>query len=147
MLQMSNSRVATNSLILRRKASWVSLSILLVCNLSDLSDLYDLYDLRSCNQTWVQVPVGAFNQFFSKEYVEREKEKRCPYTYMYVPFHCHICVSPLYENPDGFLGRYACSDEEKIESQGSSTVTTLYFETCYVASMVSPGGVVVITPD
>ena len=24
---------------------------------------------------------------------------------------------------------------------------TLYFETCYVASMVSPGGVVVITPD
>ena len=26
-------------------------------------------------------------------------------------------------------------------------VITLYFETCYVASMVSPGGVVVITPD
>ena len=25
-----------------------------------------------------------------KEYVEREKEKRCSYTYMYVPFHCHI---------------------------------------------------------
>ena len=39
------------------------------------------------------------------------------------------------------------SNEEKIGSRGSSTVITLYFETCYVASMVSPGGVVVITPD
>ena len=66
---------------------------------------------------------------------------------MYVPIHCHICVSPLYENPDGFLGRYAYSNEEKIGSRGSSTVITLYFETCYVASMVSPGGAVVITPD
>ena len=64
-----------------------------------------------------------------------------------VPFHCHICVSPLYENPDGFLGRHAYSNEEKIGSQGSSTVTTLYFETCCVASVVSPGGVVVITTD
>ena len=34
-----------------------------------------------------------------------------------VPFHCHICVSSLYENPDGFLGRYAYSDEEKIGSR------------------------------
>ena len=56
----------------------------------------------------------------------------------------HICVSPLYENPDGFLGGHAYSNEEKIESQGSSTVITVYFETCYVASRVSPGGVVVI---
>ena len=53
----------------------------------------------------------------------------------------------LYENPDGFLGRYAYSNEEKIGSKGSSTVITLYFENCYVASMVSPGGVVVVTPD
>ena len=52
-----------------------------------------------------------------------------------------------YENPDGFLGRYAYSDEEKTGSQGSSTVIILYFETCYVASMVSPGGVVVIMLD
>ena len=66
---------------------------------------------------------------------------------MYIPFHCHICVSPLYKNPDGFLGRYVFSNEEKLGSQGSSTVITLYFETCCVASMVSPGGVVVITPD
>ena len=50
-------------------------------------------------------------------------------------------------NPNGFLSRYAYSNEEKIGSQRSSTVITLYFETCYVASMVSPGGVVVITPD
>ena len=64
-----------------------------------------------------------------------------------VPFHCHICVSPLYENPDGFLGSYAYSNEKKLGSQGSSTVITLYFETCCVASVVSPGGVVVITPD
>ena len=66
---------------------------------------------------------------------------------MYVPFHCHICVSPLYENPDGFVGRHAYSNEEKLGSQGPSTVITLYFETCCVVSMVSPGGVVVITPD
>ena len=66
---------------------------------------------------------------------------------MYVPFYCHICVSPLYENLDGFLGSYAYSNEEKIGSQGSSTVITLYFETYYVASMVSPVGVAVITPD
>ena len=32
---------------------------------------------------------------------------------MYVPFYCHICVSPLYENLDGFLGSYAYSNEEK----------------------------------
>ena len=44
-------------------------------------------------------------------------------------------------NPD------VLNDEEKIGSQGSSTVITFYFETCYVASTVSPGGVVVITPD
>ena len=66
---------------------------------------------------------------------------------MYVPFHCHICVSSLYENPDVFLGRHAYCNEEKVGSQGSSTVTTLYFETCCVTSRVSPGGVVVITPD
>ena len=41
---------------------------------------------------------------------------------------------------------YAYSNGEKIGSQGSSTVITLYFETCYVASMVSPSGVVVIRP-
>ena len=39
------------------------------------------------------------------------------------------------------------SNEKKIGSQGLSTVIILYFETCYVASMVSPGGVVVITAD
>ena len=76
-----------------------------------------------------------------------KKKNRYQHTYMFVPFHCHICVSSLYENPDGFLGRYAYSNEEKIGSKGPSTVITLYFETCYVASMVSPGGVVVITPD
>ena len=32
---------------------------------------------------------------FSEDYIERKKEKRYPYTYMYVPFNCHICVSPL----------------------------------------------------
>ena len=37
--------------------------------------------------------------------------------------------------------------KKKIGSQGSSMVITLYFETCYVASMVIPGGVAVITPD
>ena len=68
-------------------------------------------------------------------------------THMFVPFHCHICVSSLYENPDGFLGRYAYSDEEKIGSQRSLTVITLYFETCYVSSVMSPDGVVVITLD
>ena len=92
-------------------------------------------------------PSRGIKPIFSEKYVEREKEKICSYTYMYVPFHCHICVSPLFENPDGFLGGYAYSNEEKNWSQGSSTVITLYFETCYVASMVSPGGVVVITPD
>ena len=56
-------------------------------------------------------------------------------------------IFALYENPDGFLGRYAYSNEEKIGSQRSSMVITLYLETCYVASMVSSGGVVVITPD
>ena len=35
----------------------------------------------------------------------------------------------------------------KIGFQGSSAVITLYYETCYVASMVSPGGVVVFMPD
>ena len=85
---------------------------------------------------------------FSEEYVERVKRKtNTKHTYMFVPFHRHICVSSLYENPDEFLGRYAYSNEEKIGSKGSSTVITLYFETCYVASIVSPGGVVVITPD
>ena len=59
----------------------------------------------------------------------------------------HICVSSLYKSLDGFLGRHAYCNEEKIGSQESSTVITLYFETCYVASVVSPGGVVVITPD
>ena len=44
-------------------------------------------------ETWVQVPVGAFNQFFRKNTSKGKKKKRCPYTYMYVPFHCHICVS------------------------------------------------------
>ena len=68
-------------------------------------------------------------------------------TQMFVPFRYHICFSSLYENPDGFLGRHAYSNEEKIGYQGSSTVITLYVETCYVANMVSPGGVVVITPD
>ena len=52
--------------------------------------------LTRYQETWVRVPVGAFNQFLSEEYVERgKKEKRCPYTYMYVPFYCHICVSLL----------------------------------------------------
>ena len=41
---------------------------------------------------------GAFNHFFSEEYVEREKRKKIPNTYIYVPFHCHICVSPLTQN-------------------------------------------------
>ena len=50
---------------------------------------------------------GHSTNFFGR--VRRKGKKRCPYTYMYVPFHCHICVSPLYENPDGFLGRYAYS--------------------------------------
>ena len=66
---------------------------------------------------------------------------------MFDSFHYYICVSNLYEYPDGFLGRYAYSNEEKIGSQESSTVIILYFETCCVASMVNPGGVVVITPD
>ena len=40
-------------------------------------------------------PGRGIQPIFSEEYVEREKEKkRCPYTYMHVPFHCHICVSP-----------------------------------------------------
>ena len=37
--------------------------------------------------------------------------------------------------------------KKKLGSQGPSTVIILYFEICKVASMVSPGGVVVITPD
>ena len=89
-------------------------------------------------------PIRGIHPIFSEEYVE--SIKRCPYTYMFDSFHCHICVSSLYENPDGFLGRYAYSNEEKIGFQGSSTVIILYFETCYVASMVNPGGVV-IKPD
>ena len=68
-------------------------------------------------------------------------------THMFVHFYCHICVSSLYENPDGFLGRYPYSNEEKIGSQRSLTVITLYFETCYVSSVMSPDGVVVITLD
>ena len=37
-------------------------------------------------------------------------------------------------------------NKEKIGSQRSSTVIILYFETSYVASMVSPGGVVMLFP-
>ena len=81
-------------------------------------------------------PVSGIQPIFSEEYVD------C----LFDSFHCHI-GSYFYKNPGGFLGRYAYSNEEKIGSQGSSTVITLYFETCYVVSRVSPGGVVVITPD
>ena len=40
---------------------------------------------------------------------------------MFDSFHYYICVSNLYEYPDGFLGRYVYSNEEKIGFQGSST--------------------------
>ena len=39
-----------------------------------------------------------------------------------ISFKRHICGSSLYENPDGFLGRYAYSNEEKIGPQGPGII-------------------------
>ena len=93
-------------------------------------------------------PIWGIQPIFLEEYVERGK-KSCPYTYMFNSFHRHInfVFLLLYKNPGGFLSRYAYSNEEKIGSKGSFKVIILYFETCYVANMVSPGGVVVIMLD
>ena len=94
---------------------------------------------------WASFFFFPFYVLFRKNWLNAPTGTRTHVSLSLVRHNNHYTTEK--ENPDGFLGGYAYSNEEKIGSQGLSTVITLYLETCYVASVVSPGGVVVIMPD